>query len=261
MPSQYQMQPPRQSNADLAASLVAAFTFWFGALFLCIVKYVLVFPLLVISGACVDAFLYVCCSSTTRPLRFFPTTQQLEQLEDEIIARDSPGVTVEHTNVMLEVVHQGCRYQVATHAIRIPRKTDPDSAEVLLIIHGTAASSTCFSEILDGLSNSYNIVLLDLPGYGRTKVMPPLRDPCNHSAVDFNLLFIDTFMESCGCPRARVLGHSWGAYNCIYFAHRYTHRVSELIVMDSPGIAPTLSNYGAYLAFVFKYVAGIITTV
>jgi magnesium chelatase accessory protein len=80
------------------------------------------------------------------------------------------------------------------------------SGPVILLVHGTGASSHSFGELAKILSNAFTVVVPDLPGHGFTDLPPPSRLSMPNMAADLAALLSALELE----PRV-VVGHSAGA--------------------------------------------------
>ncbi len=77
---------------------------------------------------------------------------------------------------------------------------------VVLLVHGTGASSHSFGELARILSDAFTVVVPDLPGHGFTDLPPPSRLSLPEMAEDLSALLKTLRLE----PRL-VVGHSAGA--------------------------------------------------
>ena len=252
------LQPVQKTISDHFLTICLAFIFWVGVLIGFFIRYLVYFPLLLLSGLLIDVLLlFIGRFMTGRKLRFFPTSQELEHLEDEMYLRDSPSATFQHQYISLAVPYQESTIEVDAHAVIAHSKGPQEKSgpeNVLLIVHGTAASGACFSELIGALDPNTTVVLLDLPGFGRTSTRPRPHTLEKTSTIFF-LDFIAKFLDHNRYKSVRLLGHSWGAYLCICFARQYPERIEQLLLLDTPGICPTLSKYACYWSFAFKYVS------
>lgn len=80
----------------------------------------------------------------------------------------------------------------------------PDDAPVLLLIHGTGATTHSFAGLAPLLATRFRLVIPDLPGHGFTqKLHAP--DPDNVARA------LAALLAELGTPPAMILGHSVGA--------------------------------------------------
>jgi pimeloyl-ACP methyl ester carboxylesterase len=100
----------------------------------------------------------------------------------------------------------------------------------LLLLHGSGASLDSFDEIAWHLAWRFDVVRMDLPGFGHTGPRPD-RDYRIETYVEFLRLFmIDQQIEHC------VLGgHSLGGNIAWNFAVTHPEQVDRLILMNATG--------------------------
>lgn len=104
------------------------------------------------------------------------------------------------------------------------RKNKP----VLFWLHGvggTAMLSFGLSGIIDQLGDEYDIYALDLPGFGRSTIeWGDQKDTNNISGYDLTELYIEAirlYLNIKDVHSIYLVGHSFGAFNAVNFAHRY----------------------------------------
>jgi 3-oxoadipate enol-lactonase len=97
----------------------------------------------------------------------------------------------------------------------------------LLLLHGIGSNSRSFRHQLAGLSDSFDVLAWDAPGYGRSAdpaasfSMADLADTAVHLLDELNL------------QRAHVLGVSMGGVVAQLVYHRHADRVRSLILVDT----------------------------
>lgn len=93
------------------------------------------------------------------------------------------------------------------------QEAGPDGAPVLLLIHGTGATTHSFAELAPLLSAQFRVVIPDLPGHGFTqKLNAP--DPDNVARA------LAALLAELGVSPALVVGHSVGAAIAFMLAAR-----------------------------------------
>lgn len=91
--------------------------------------------------------------------------------------------------------------------------TGPDAAPVLLLIHGTGATTHSFADLAPLLAQHFRVVIPDLPGHGFTaKMNAPGPDPVAKALA--------ALLGELGVQPAIVLGHSVGAAVAFVLAAR-----------------------------------------
>lgn len=121
----------------------------------------------------------------------------------------------------------------------------PLGAGDIVMLHGVASASASFVHMFEALSRTHNVYALDLPGFGRS-----------HTSRGVDAEFVVEVLEgsrrALGLDRAVWVGHSFGAFICIKYAHAHPSRVDRLVLMNAVGIFPTLGVMGAYWGVAFK---------
>lgn len=105
--------------------------------------------------------------------------------------------------------------------------SSPDRPAVI-ILHGIFGTSDNWQTFGKALSESYRVFLVDQRNHGQS--------PHSHQ-FDYSVMADDLkeFVEQHSSDRPVILGHSMGGKAAMFFAVRYPHLLSKLIVVD---IAP-----------------------
>jgi pimeloyl-ACP methyl ester carboxylesterase len=120
---------------------------------------------------------------------------------------------------------------------------DEGSGELIVMIHGFAASLHTWNCVADELKRTHRVVRLDLPPFG---VTGPLR--CASGEIETMNLptyrrFIDAFMQALGITRATFIGSSLGGLISWDYALRHRDAVERLVLIDSAGFPMKLPIY------------------
>lgn len=110
----------------------------------------------------------------------------------------------------------------------------------LLLLHGSGAGATGWSNFrpnIGPLAESFRVIALDAPGWGRSDAARP--DEYDHPAAVLEL------MDHLGLERAALVGNSMGGMTGLTFAARYPERVSHLITMGSGSFPQLPTLFGA----------------
>ena len=97
----------------------------------------------------------------------------------------------------------------------------------LVLMHGIGANAAAWRPQLDALSDEYDVIAWDAPGYGRSDDPPgdwTMRDYADALAG---------FLDGLGIAQAHLLGQSWGGTLAQEFYGRYPARVRSLILSDT----------------------------
>ena len=134
------------------------------------------------------------------------------------------------------------------------QKRTAAKAHTVFLVHGTAATAISYIDIIESLSQEFNVFSLNLPGFGVTVTHEPFpfSTMTTSMTVEFYADFIERCREHLGVENFSLLGHSYGAFLCINYVNKYPGRVTHFLIADACGIFPTLGRQGMYWALVFK---------
>lgn len=111
------------------------------------------------------------------------------------------------------------------------RELGARDAPCLLLIHGHGEdAATDYDMILPALARQHRVLLLDLPGYGRSPSPPDSYSPEDHVRL------IAEAQRRLGCSSADVVGHSMGGAIAVLLASRHPASVRRLALFDVAGI-------------------------
>jgi 2-succinyl-6-hydroxy-2,4-cyclohexadiene-1-carboxylate synthase len=110
----------------------------------------------------------------------------------------------------------------------------PADAPPLLLLHGFMGSTSEWDEVANALSDSYRLLIPDLPGHGAsTGLTYPDSYTMDGAARSLTILFDTESLDRCA-----VAGYSMGGRLALYLALRYPERVERLLLESaSPGLA------------------------
>jgi 2-succinyl-6-hydroxy-2,4-cyclohexadiene-1-carboxylate synthase len=121
------------------------------------------------------------------------------------------------------VVVDGLRWEVRVRGAGRP----------LLLLHGFTGRGTSWGEHATALARAFRVIVVDLPGHGRSGTADPSRMTVERTADD-----LAAILERSGAVLAGVLGYSLGARIALRLAVAHPEAVDRL-VLESPtaGIA------------------------
>tara|TARA_B100001093_G_scaffold24249_1_gene21432 strand:- start:5331 stop:6611 length:1281 start_codon:yes stop_codon:yes gene_type:complete len=227
----------------------ALFTIIYSILFWCTIGLTSFTILLILPFVVIFGMLYFYYYNLS--YKDFPEKKEIQLLEDKIILSSCPNLNYSHHNEEFDIcINNDSCYKTNLHYLHIP--CTEKKAPIIVLIHGTASSATCFREIFKYLNNFYTIYALDLPGFGRSTAENPgnLR---GETGVIYYITLMKEFFKRKKLKNIILLGHSWGAYLISYYSFHYTEHVKQLMILEPPGLLPVFGKYGAYWAFAFKY--------
>lgn len=109
-----------------------------------------------------------------------------------------------------------------------------DTAIVMIHGGGPGASSwSNFAGNVPALSAEYTVLLLDLPGYGKSG---PARQEPGSSAFAYYADIVSAVIEDAGFDKVHMIGNSLGGGVSFRFAEAYPDRVGRLVLLGPAGV-------------------------
>ncbi len=105
------------------------------------------------------------------------------------------------------------------------------SGDVLVLLHGFTESLKIWHEFKQTLSASYRLVLIDLPGHGRSSILSEV-----HS-MELMADSVKAVLDHLNIPSAVITGHSMGGYVALAFARKYSSMLRGLGLFHSTSLA------------------------
>jgi pimeloyl-ACP methyl ester carboxylesterase len=105
-----------------------------------------------------------------------------------------------------------------------------ETAEVIILLHGTASSLHTWDSWSHGLKDKYRIVRMDLPGFGLTGP-----DVNNRYEVSDDVKFLSAFMQKLGISSAHMAGSSLGGRIAWQYALDFPDQVQSLTLINALG--------------------------
>lgn len=104
------------------------------------------------------------------------------------------------------------------------------SDKVLVLIHGLGSNAKGWIKNISGLSKTYRVIALDLPGYGKSQ----------KGYFDFSLHFyaqiLKGMLDNLKINKATIVGHSMGGQIAMITALEYPDIVSSLVLLSPAGL-------------------------
>lgn len=120
--------------------------------------------------------------------------------------------------------------------------TRAGSGEPLVLLHGLGESSVGWHPVTEHLSTGYEVIAIDLPGFGRSR---PLADGVPPSAANLAAA-IERTLDDLGVEDYHVAGYSLGARVAIQLAD--SARVRSVIAIAPDGLGTPTERIQGYLA-------------
>lgn len=106
------------------------------------------------------------------------------------------------------------------------------SGSPLILVHGGGVWLYTFRHIIEPLSERFRVHAPDMPGFGFTRVLRPVRRMDVATMVEA----LKEYMDALGIAQASLVGHSWGGGWVLAFALAYSASVEKLVLVDSSGL-------------------------
>lgn len=103
----------------------------------------------------------------------------------------------------------------------------------LVLLHGFTESLKIWDEYRKILSSSFRLILIDLPGHGRSSILDQV-----HS-MDLMADSVNAVLDHLNIPAAVMVGHSMGGYVALAFARKYSRMLRGLGLFHSTSLADT----------------------
>lgn len=102
----------------------------------------------------------------------------------------------------------------------------------LFLVHGLMTSSYSFRYLFERLGGTYELLVPDLPGAGRTAPLDPDVPLAPEQLADV----LAAAMRALGAEGAPVLGNSMGGYLAMWMALRHPEVAGRVLDLHSPGV-------------------------
>jgi len=111
-----------------------------------------------------------------------------------------------------------------------------------LILHGWGRGHISWIEVQDKLSKYFQVITLDLPGFGKSAMPPKGWEVSDYAR------FVSEFVKELNIDKFYLLGHSFGGSIAIKLSAQSPQKIRKLILVDSAGIRPKTSFFKKILA-------------
>ena len=116
--------------------------------------------------------------------------------------------------------------------VRHTRPPAPSEAPPVLVLHGWGASIDAVGSIADGLADRFEVVALDLPGFGEAAEPPEPWDVAAYAR------FVLAACDALGLERFSLIGHSFGARIGIVLGATEGARIARMVLTGAAGLRP-----------------------
>lgn len=118
------------------------------------------------------------------------------------------------------------------------------TGEPLVLLHGLGESHVGWRPVIDALAAEYDVIAIDLPGFGRSPALPAAVSP---TAANLAAAIQDT-LDRLGIGDYHVAGYSLGARVAIQLAE--SKRVRSLIAIAPDGLGTPVERLQGFVALV-----------
>ena len=116
------------------------------------------------------------------------------------------------------------------------------AGEPLVLLHGLGESHIGWRPVIETLAAEYDVIAIDLPGFGRSPVLPPAESPtaANLAAA------VEVTLDDLGIDEYHAAGYSLGARVAIQLAE--STRVRSLIAIAPDGLGTPVERLQGFVA-------------
>lgn len=97
----------------------------------------------------------------------------------------------------------------------------------VLLLHGFPQTGYCWREVSLQLEKRFDVIVPDVPGYGKSD-RPPEPEAGAVAAL------LDEYLDRLGVAKATIVGHDWGGAFAFRMALDHHPRVERLVITNSP---------------------------
>jgi pimeloyl-ACP methyl ester carboxylesterase len=97
----------------------------------------------------------------------------------------------------------------------------------LVLLHGFLESSSIWKNLVEPLSEKYTVIIIDLPGHGKSETIAEVH------TMELMAKAIHELLLSLKISDAILAGHSMGGYVALAYTELFEEKVSKLILLNS----------------------------
>ncbi len=149
----------------------------------------------------------------------------------EIVIETSQSVTISGQRLFYRVAHvpnaSGARYRVG--ARHDPYSSATGAGSSLVLLHGYGVSGAIWQRVLPLLAQHYQVIVVDLPGHGRSQFTGTWR-------LREIAPLLAGWLQQMELPPAVLIGHSMGGAIAIHLTASAPELVDRLILVNAAGL-------------------------
>ncbi len=97
----------------------------------------------------------------------------------------------------------------------------------LVLLHGFLLSPSIWTKIISKLSKKNQVIIIDLPGHGKSETI------ANVQTMELMAAVVNWVLEENNISKASFIGHSMGGYISLAFAEKYPDKIETLVLLNS----------------------------
>lgn len=118
------------------------------------------------------------------------------------------------------------------------------AGEPLVLLHGLGESHVGWQPVIDALAREYDVLAVDLPGFGRSPALPPGVAP----NADNLAAAVNATLDALGVGDYHVAGYSLGARVALHLAA--TDRARSVVAIAPDGLGTPIERVQGFIALV-----------
>jgi len=111
--------------------------------------------------------------------------------------------------------------------------SDHGEGKILVLLHGFLESLEMWKDFVEGLSDDFRVICIDLPGHGKSPVYK------GTLTMEIMALWVKTVLDHLQVTTCIIVGHSMGGYVTLEFAKQYPDMLAAFGMFHSHASADT----------------------
>lgn len=174
----------------------------------------------------------------------------IQNIEETLLKSLIKQAFVKH--IYSDLVYNGL--DVNLHSIYCCNNT---KKPIVVLIHGMGGNIGSFAHLVDILVTRFNVYIIDLPGYGQSRVDPVKMKLLNNLEIaDFYIhvlkIYIDSVVKPNDGEKVSLFGYSFGALIVADFVDLYPNYVDRMILIAPAGVFTFGGIFGYYIGLLYK---------
>ncbi len=127
---------------------------------------------------------------------------------------------------------------------------DP-SRPYIVCLHGIFSSSFNFLDFVRVFSNQYNVIALDIPGWG-TSDPYPIEHMTDTVYTEFIVRVLKLYIDARGIGKCHLVAYSLATRFIHFFGETYPERIHTIILMNPPGLFPICYPHNKFTTILLR---------